>query len=58
MTCPQGDPAARDRDPYVLARAVLFAFQWVGLAISPRSRQDWALENALTIACVVARASP
>jgi putative membrane protein len=56
MTCPQGDPAARDRDPYVLALAVLFAFWWVALAISPRSRQDWALENALTIACVVALA--
>jgi putative membrane protein len=28
----------------------------VGLAISPRYRQDWALENALTIACVVALA--
>jgi putative membrane protein len=40
----------------VLALAALFAFAWVGLAISPRSRQDWALENALTIACVVALA--
>jgi putative membrane protein len=43
-------------DPYVLALAVLFAFEWVGLAISPRYRQDWALENALTITCVIALA--
>lgn len=56
MTCPPGDPAARDRDPYVLALAVLFAFWWVALAISPRYRHDWALENVLTIACVVALA--
>ena len=39
-------------DRYVLALAVLFALEWAALAISPRYRQDWALENALTVAFV------
>jgi putative membrane protein len=34
--------------------AVLFALEWVALAINPRYRQNWALENALTVAFVVA----
>jgi putative membrane protein len=35
---------------------VLFAIEWTALAISPRYRQDWALENALTVALVAALA--
>jgi putative membrane protein len=44
--------ASPGNDRYVLALAVLFALEWVALAISPRYRQDWALENALTVAFV------
>ena len=40
----------------LLALAVLFALEWMGLAISPRNRQDWALENVLTVAFVAALA--
>jgi putative membrane protein len=39
---------------YVLALALLFAAVWVALAIAPRYREDWALENALVVALVVA----
>ena len=41
-------------DRYVLALAVVFALEWTALAISPRYRGDWALENALTVAFVAA----
>jgi putative membrane protein len=41
---------------YVLALAVLFGLEWTALAISPHDRQDWALENALTVALVAALA--
>ena len=37
---------------YLLALAVLFGLEWAALAISPRYRQDWALENALTVTFV------
>jgi uncharacterized membrane protein YjdF len=43
-----------DHQRYLLALAVLFAAEWVALAIRPRYWQDWALENALTVAFVVA----
>jgi putative membrane protein len=33
---------------------VLFGLLWVALAINPRYRQDWALENALSVAFVAA----
>ena len=33
---------------------VLFGLAWVALAINPRYRQDWALENALSVAFVAA----
>jgi putative membrane protein len=46
--------AVAGHDRYVGALAVLFALEWTALAISPRHRQDWALENALTVAFVVA----
>ena len=41
-------------DRYVLALAVAFALEWTALAINPRYRGDWALENALTVAFVAA----
>ena len=41
-------------DRYVVALAVLFGLEWAALAISPRYRQDCALENALTVAFVAA----
>lgn len=46
--------ASPGNDRYVLALAVLFALEWAALAINPRHRQDWALENALTVAFVAA----
>ena len=42
--------------PYVVVLAVLFAFEWLVMAIRPRSREDWMLENALSVAFVVALA--
>lgn len=36
--------------------AVLFALEWLALAIRPRYRADWALENVLTVAFVAALA--
>ena len=44
--------ATPGNDRYVLALAVVFALEWTALAISPRYRGDWALENALTVAFV------
>jgi putative membrane protein len=38
---------------YLLVLAVLFAALWTALAIDPRYRHDWALENALVVAFVV-----
>jgi putative membrane protein len=46
--------ASLGRDRYLQALAVLFALEWAVLAINPRYRQDWALENALTVAFVAA----
>lgn len=46
--------ASPGNDRYVLALAVLFGFEWTALAISPRYRQDWLLENALTVVFVAA----
>jgi putative membrane protein len=34
---------------YVALIAALFALVWLALAIEPRHRADWALENALTL---------
>jgi putative membrane protein len=39
---------------HLLVLAVLFGLEWAALAISPRDRQDWALENALSVAFVAA----
>jgi putative membrane protein len=47
-------PTSPGNDPYVRALAMLFALEWTVLAIAPRYRQDWALENALTVAFVAA----
>jgi putative membrane protein len=45
------------RGRYIGALAVLFAIFWAALAIHPSHRDDWWLENALTIAAVVLLAS-
>jgi len=39
---------------YLLSLAVLFLLLWVYLAINPHDRHDWALENALSVALVIA----
>jgi putative membrane protein len=39
-------------DPYVIGLVVAFAILWLLLAIAPRYRADWAIENALTMLCV------
>ena len=41
-------------DRYLLTLGVLFALVFTALAISPSHRADWALENALVVAFVVA----
>jgi putative membrane protein len=46
--------ARRHRDRYPIGLGVLFGLEWVALGISPRYRQDWALENALSVALVAA----
>jgi len=38
---------------YLALLAALFAVLWVALAIEPRYREDWALENALVIAFAI-----
>jgi putative membrane protein len=43
----------RRRRHYVTLVAALFGLVWLGLAIAPRDRADWALENALTLVAVV-----
>jgi putative membrane protein len=45
---------AASRDHYLVVLGVLFGLEWVALAINPRNRQDWALENALTVVLVAA----
>src|SRR5688572_18812589 len=42
------------RDRYLAVLAVVFAIEWVVLAIEPFDRADWALENALVVVAVVA----
>ena len=39
-------------DRYVIGLAGAFAILWLLLAIGPRYRADWAIENALTVLCV------
>ena len=46
------DPAAAHRR-YLLALGVMFAVIWTALAIAPKYRADWALENALVVAFVI-----
>jgi putative membrane protein len=38
---------------YLLVLGVLFGILWIALAINPRYREDWALENVLVVAFVV-----
>ncbi len=37
---------------YVSILAALFAVEWAALAIAPRHRQDWLLENAIVIIAI------
>ena len=39
-------------DRYVIGLAGAFAILWLLLAIDPRYRADWAIENVLTVLCV------
>jgi putative membrane protein len=57
MKGPHEGPARR-RSPcrYATVLALVFALEWLVLAIGPRYRADWALENALSVAFVVALA--
>ena len=42
---------------YVLVLALLFAVEWIALAVRPWHREDWLLENALALIFVVALAA-
>ena len=42
--------------PYVLGLALVFGLEWLVLAIAPHNRQDWALENALSLGLIAALA--
>jgi len=42
-----------DHKKYLIFLAILFACHWSLLAISPRDRKDWALENALVLVFVI-----
>lgn len=42
---------------YLAVLASLFAALWIALAIEPRHREDWALENALVVVFVAAVAA-
>jgi putative membrane protein len=39
---------------YFLILSALYAIIWIGLAIAPHDRSDWALENALVVLAAVA----
>jgi putative membrane protein len=41
--------ASTSHDRYLAVLGVLFGLLWIALAIRPRYRQDWALENVLTV---------
>jgi putative membrane protein len=45
------------RDRYLAVLAVVFAVEWLLLAIEPHDRADWALENALVVVAVIALAA-
>jgi putative membrane protein len=45
------------RNRYLAALAALYAILWTALAISPLSRHDWMLENALVVVAVIILAS-
>lgn len=38
---------------YASILGILFFVEWLALAISPHDRQDWALENALAVICIL-----
>lgn len=43
----------RYRSSYLLTLALLFALEWVFLAISPIDREAWLLENVLALALII-----
>jgi putative membrane protein len=47
------DPAYAAHRRYLLILCALFAILWIALAIAPRYRHDWALENVLVAAFAV-----
>ena len=47
----------RSHNRYLLVLAILFAVEWVVLAIAPHDRAGWALENAIVVAFVILVAS-
>lgn len=47
----------RPNDRFVTILAVVFAMEWVALAVAPFDRADWALENALVVVAVIALAA-
>jgi putative membrane protein len=40
--------------PYVLGLTIVFGLEWLVLANAPHNRQDWALENALSLGLITA----
>jgi putative membrane protein len=44
---------ATRRDRILMTLVVVFAIEWIALAIAPRDRADWALENILVVVAVV-----
>ena len=50
---PVWSPPGAEHRRYLAALGVLFAIIWTALAIAPKYRADWALENVLVVAFVV-----
>lgn len=48
---------SQSHNKYLLVLTVIFAIEWVWLAISPHDRADWALENVIVVALVILLAS-
>ena len=44
---------SQSHNKYLLVLRVIFAIEWVWLAISPHDRADWALENVIVVALVI-----
>ena len=48
---------SQSQNKYLPVLTVIFAIEWVWLAISPHDRADWALENVIVVALVILLAS-